>query len=715
MYYRLAVNCPLKQYFDYKSDDKILIGCRVSVPFGQRTSIAIVVKAIDKPSCDEALVKSITATLEDTPMITPSLLSLYAWAVQYYQSAPGDVFFLSMPKALKRMTPLAQLKPKGLFRTKTPITKKISEKQESLLSLVTENAGINTALVLRAGFNQKTLTCLLEKKLIEEKTLIINQKINTLIKTKPLELTGEQKQALNIINEKDEFNPILLQGITGSGKTEVYLQAIEHYLRKNKQILVLIPEISLTPQTTTRFLKRFNAPITLLHSGLSTNERFLAWQEVISDNAKIIIGTRSALFMPIKNLGLIIIDEEHDMSFKQQDGFRYSARDLSIKYAQLLNIPIVLGSATPSLETYYNATQARYAHLLLTQRANQAMLPKIHLIDIKGLALESGLSKPLLDKIHEHLSNQHQVLLFLNRRGFSPVLMCHLCGFVYHCSECDKPYTLHVKAKELRCHRCDIKRPLPTHCDDCHSTDLLPIGLGTERLEQLLETKFNGYKVARIDRDTTSKKGSMDKFLADILANKYQILIGTQMLAKGHHFPNVTLAVIIDGDSHLFSTDFRSSERFGQLLTQVAGRAGREADLGEVVIQTRHPEHPVLQPLIKHDYIAFCNLLLKERALTKLPPFGHLALIRAQAPNAFAASNFLKTLTKINHPNITQLGPSPAPIARKKGFHQSQLLLHATHRKFLQQLLPHLMHALFKQKKPYNLTYSLDLDPQDLA
>ena len=479
--------------------------------------------------------------------------------------------------------------------------------------------------------------------------------------------------------------------------------------------MVLIPEIGLTPQTLSRFQNRFNCPIVTLHSGLTDRERLLAWQHAQSGEAGIILGTRSAIFTAIANLGLIIIDEEHDSSFKQQDGFRYSARDIGIKRAADEQCPIVLGSATPSLETLNNALQGRYRHLQLKQRATGASAPTFELLDIRHAPMEDGFSPALISAIGNEIKRGNQVLVFINRRGFSPMLMCHDCGYVAQCHHCDARMTVHFQQRMLRCHHCGAQAPLPHHCPECNSTQLDFRGSGTERSEQALKRLFPSTDIKRIDRDTTSRKQAMQQMVAEVHEGQPCILVGTQMLAKGHHFPDVTLVAVLDADGGLFSADFRGPEKMGQLLVQVAGRAGREAKAGKVIIQTHQPEHPLITSLVNDSYHQYARAILSERQASGLPPFGHLALLRAEASNLEQAEALLQNLRDAAPPNSCQIfGPLPAPMTRKAGRFRAQLLVRSDQRKPLHQTLQQLCSLAEQHPLGNKVRWSIDVDPGDM-
>jgi primosomal protein N' (replication factor Y) len=509
----------------------------------------------------------------------------------------------------------------------------------------------------------------------------------------------------------------LLEGVTGSGKTEVYLTLIEAVLDRGEQVLVLVPEIGLTPQLVDRFRRRLGVPLAVLHSGLSDRERLAAWQQARSGTAPIVIGTRSAIFTPLQRPGLLIVDEEHDASLKQQDGFRYSARDLAVWRARYLDVPVILGSATPSLESLYNVEQQRYTRLELPERTGSADLPAVEILNIRDQPLEHGLSMALMQRMRAHLDAAGQVLLFLNRRGFAPTLMCYDCDWVAECRRCDARMTWHQQDNRLHCHHCGSQRPVDTVCPACGGSELHPMGQGTERVEQALAEHFPDVERLRIDRDTTRRKGELKRLLARAQSGEARLLLGTQMLAKGHHFPNVTLVGILDADHGLFSTDFRASERMAQLIVQVAGRAGRHDRPGTVVIQTRHPDHPLLQLLARQGYPAFARAALAERKAAALPPLTAIALLRAEASTAGTAMQFLeqahRVLASIGLEGVEVWGPVPATMERRGGRYRAQLLLQSARRGRLQQLLGQLALQLEQDRDSRRVRWSIDVDPVD--
>ncbi|WP_094752150.1 primosomal protein N' [Psychromonas sp. CD1] len=736
---QIALPIPLRRLFDYQLPLHLapnslisLVGRRVRVSFGsKREMIGLIYSTTNNTAHDLTKIKPIIELLDTQPLLSSNLWDLLHWASLYYQHPFGDVLQQALPSALRKGKE-ATFKMQEywhLLSSDLNISEvKRAKKQYQALLLLKQNP-LSTTHLKAQGITRNTLNILQEKGFIEciakQPEYNLNWSKNLQESEDKPQLSTEQAVAITAVNQQNkEFNCFLLEGITGSGKTEVYLNILTPILKMGKQVLIIVPEIGLTPQIIQRFQARFNLPIYLKHSGLNSRQQLDTWCHAKQGSAAIIIGTRSAIFSDIKNLGLIILDEEHDASFKQQDGFRYHARDFAIKRAHMENIPIILGSATPALETLHNALQGKYQHLHLTQRAGLAKPPTSSLINLAGLPLQSGLSPQLIELMRRHLQKNNQVILFLNRRGFSPVLMCHECGWLVKCTRCDAFYTYHKKANYLHCHHCASTLPIPQQCYDCGSTQLITNGVGTEQLEQTLKSIFPDDPVIRIDRDNTRKKESFDEYLNDIHQGKYKILIGTQMLAKGHHFPNVTLVALIDVDGALFCNDFRASERLAQLFTQVAGRAGRAEKKGQVVLQTHHPEHILLQELVNSGYTQFSRNALRERKLAQLPPYQFQALLRAESENATLAENFLtlcrQILIKIclEH-NITEkmllLGPIPAPMERKAGRYRFQLLLQSTYRTLITQTLQRAIDIFSKSPEGRKVKWSIDVDPIDFT
>jgi primosomal protein N' (replication factor Y) len=530
-------------------------------------------------------------------------------------------------------------------------------------------------------------------------------------------LTDAQLAAADTINAGTGYSCFLLEGVTGSGKTEVYLRCISRQLRNARQSLVLVPEIGLTPQLIDRFRRRLDANIVAMHSGLTDTERLRAWCAARDGSADVIIGTRSAVFVPLANPGLIVVDEEHDSSLKQQDGFRYSARDVAVWRARQLNIPVILGSATPSFESLENVSAGRYHRLVLPSRPGAARQPEIRLIDLRSQPARDGLTEPMRLAIKEHLEKNGQVLLYLNRRGYAPILLCTACGYVVECRRCDSRMVLHRNKGSLVCHHCGASRPALRECPDCQH-ELQPMGQGTERLEAALRTQFPECGIVRIDRDTTRRRGEIQRHLETFRSGAAQILLGTQMLTKGHDFPDVTLVGIIDADQGLFGTDFRSSERLAQSFVQVAGRAGRGERPGEVYIQSLFPDHPLLQVLVRQGYGRFADEAMAERRSAGWPPFSYLALLRAESalrPPVFSFLDEARDRAFETAPaSIRILGPAPAPMERRSGRYRGQLLIQADSRPHMQQFLKTWRSGLEELKSSRRARWSLDIDPIEL-
>ncbi|WP_027856736.1 primosomal protein N' [Marinobacterium jannaschii] len=729
---RLAIPSPLRRLFDYFPPRDIDVntlrpGIRVRVPFGNRELIGILFEVVHETELPSSRIKAALEILDQQPLLPPHLFKLASWAAQYYQHPIGDALHQAIPVLLRKGAPCehahehlwracAEAHPDSLGKT--------ARRQRELLQLLLEHPnGISSDAIRAEGGNTQLLKTLQEKQLAEQ---FVNprqlQPLSgvQLLREPSLPLNAEQKNALDRISPDSGFNPILLEGITGSGKTEVYLQAIEKVLASGAQALVLVPEIGLTPQTVQRFKARFAVPVVALNSNMTDRQRLDAWLKARDGEACIVIGTRSAIFTPFKQPGIIIVDEEHDASFKQQDGYRYSARDLAVIRAQREKIPVILGSATPSLETLNNAIHERYQWLRLTQRAGNAKAPGFELLDIRHEPLQDGLAPGLIRRIGETLASGTQVLVFLNRRGFAPSLHCHDCGWIADCQRCDAKMTLHRSPPHLHCHHCDSQTAIPYRCPDCGSDQLKPVGVGTERSEDSLNRLFPGYPVIRVDRDSTQRKDAMKHIMEQVHHGGPCILVGTQMLAKGHHFPKVTLVVILNADGGLFSADFRGMERTAQLILQVAGRAGRAEHPGHVVMQTHHADHPTLQHLIHQGYYAFALQELSTRRQAALPPFRHLALLRAEATQQGRAEAFLGAVRHqleediLLHDDAHWLGPFPSPMEKRAGMHRAQLLIQSEQRTSLHQLLTTLCTYLEQQKEARKVRWSIDVDPIDV-
>lgn len=726
---QVALPVPLPRLFDYlpPQGTQPVIGGRVSVPFGNRRMIGIVVAFRDSSDLPEAQLKRVIEVLDSESLYPPSLWRILNWAASYYHSPQGEVLSHAIPVLLRQGkaaqdNPLWRWEITEQGRATAPESLKRAPKQQQALAALRQQP-LYRHQVTEHDLTEATLQALRAKglcELHEHQPQMHDWRTTYAVKGERLRLNTDQAMAVGAIRADDEhYAAWLLAGITGSGKTEVYLSVLENVLARGKQALVLVPEIGLTPQTIARFRERFDAPIDVLHSALNDSERLAVWLRARRGETAIVIGTRSALFTPLARPGVIIIDEEHDSSYKQQEGWRYQARDLAVFRAHEEDIPIVMGSATPALETLHNVRSGKYRQLDLTKRAGNARPALQQLIDLKGVQLIGGLAPGLIGKMRQHLQADNQVLLFLNRRGFSPALLCHDCGWIAECTRCDRYYTLHQHHRQLRCHHCDSQRPLPDQCPHCGSTHLLPVGVGTEQLEQQLGTLFPGVPVSRIDRDTTSRKGALEQHLADVHRGGARILVGTQMLAKGHHFPDVTLVSLLDVDGALFSADFRAAERFAQLYTQVAGRAGRAGKQGEVLLQTHHPEHPLLQTLLHQGYSAFAQQALLERQAVHLPPWSRHALFRAEDMDNQQAAEFLQQLrnlleaSPLNDKAMWFMGPLPALQPKRSGRWRWQLLLQHPSRQRLQQLLSSSLPLVSTLPAARKVKWTLDIDPTE--
>lgn len=726
MIVKVAVAGPFLTPLDYRCEQPVLPGVRVRVPFRKQTLIGVVMACADQADYDASKIKTVLEVLDTTPLYNELDLRFLSWSGHYYHEPIGEVMMNALPKRLRSGDSLEVQGQRQWQRSALGKTIQLDDLAKNALkqraiwqAFSNDQAWSETRL--NASFeswrpivkrwqqqgwlDEQTASCLADSEFAPPPNHTLN---------------AEQQAAVDrVLSQPNEFNAYLLQGVTGSGKTEVYLALIEAMLAQGKQVLVLVPEIGLTPQTAARFEAYLQQPVVALHSGLNDSERHCAWHLIRCGEVKVLLGTRSALFTPFANLGLCIIDEEHDLSFKQQDGFRYSARDLLVRRAQMHNVPVVLGSATPSLESIFNVKQQRYQRLKLTRRAAAAQMPELHLLDIRGERLSEGVSTPLKNAMQRHLAEGGQVLLFLNRRGFAPVLMCHDCGWQAPCPSCDANLTYHQAWQELRCHHCGFSAKAPNVCPDCGGKEFVHVGQGTERLEQIITQWFPQHTLLRIDRDTTRRKGALGEKIEQARSGQADILIGTQMLAKGHHFPNVTLVGLIDLDQGLFSVDYRAAERMAQLIIQVAGRAGRAQRKGEVMIQTHHPEHALLTTLVSQGYDAFAEQALREREMAQLPPYGFQILVRAEALQAESALLFLdsiKTLllaTQVNMP-CEVWGPVSAPMERRQGRYRFHLLLQATDRMALQQWFGAVEAQIYQLPLVSKTRWSIDVDPQEL-
>ena len=731
---RLALPSPLRRLFDYlppkgAAEEQLRPGVRLRVPFGRREVIGVLIEVGRETEVPPDKLRKALQLLDERPPLPSALFELCQWSAQYYQHSLGDTLSWALPALLRQGEPAERRLQRFWIaqpdaRPEDPRLARAPRQREALKTLRQHPHGVLHELLGQLGLVKDSLDLLQAKGLVKVETRYHqpHRHQGAWLAQAELPLNGEQRLAYEAVRAGSGFHCYLLEGVTGSGKTEVYLQLIRATLEAGRQALLLIPEINLGPQTLGRFEQRFNARIALLHSALTDRERMDIWLAARDGELDIVVGTRSALFTPLKHPGLIIVDEEHDASYKQQEGLRYHARDLAVVRARFENLPVVLGSATPSLESLHNAEQGRYAHLRLSLRAGGAQPPRFERLDVRSRPLDSGLSQPLLKAMGATLERGQQVLVFLNRRGFAPTLLCHDCGWLAQCPRCDARMTYHRGSSELRCHHCDQRQTPPRHCPSCGKLDLRPVGAGTERAEERLQLLFPDVPVLRIDRDTTARKDALGKLLRTIHSGAPCILVGTQMLAKGHHFPKVTLVAVLDADSGLFSADFRASERMAQQIVQVAGRAGRAEEPGQVLIQTHLADHPLMVQLAEEGYPAFARQALQERRAAGLPPFAYLALLRADAHRQDQVENFLEAAYHVAEglavnlalPQVELLGPVPAPMERRAGRHRAQLLLQSSSRAPLHRLLGIWVVQLESLPEARQVRWSLDVDPIDL-
>ena len=648
----VAISVPLNKTFDYQSDTEVCVGARVKVPFGAKKVVGIVLSNKDKSDFNK--LKSIEEVLDKTPILDKPILDFLFWAAKYYHHPIGEVLLAAMPKNL-RLGKEAKIKKVVGLPTKT---------------------------------------------------------------SQPdFKITEEQDQAINaILTKQNTYHGFLLHGVTGSGKTEVYLRITQEALNKNKQVLVLVPEIGLTPQMISRFEKRLKTRVVAIHSQLNETQKLDAYLMAKNGEAGVVLGTRSAIFAPMPKLGMIIIDEEHDSSFKQQSSFRYSARDLSFIRAKQANIPLILGTATPSLETLKNSMDNKLTRLTLANRAGDVLMPKVSLIDMRS-NFDGALSKMLIEKMQQYLSKGKQVMLFINRRGYAPVYFCTECGWKSECNHCNSSMIYHRHINRLKCHHCgDEKMPEQT-CPDCGEQSLEVYGYGTERLEETLSSHFPQTPVIRIDRDTTRRKKALAQHLEKINSGEPCIIVGTQMLAKGHDFSNLAMVGILDIDGGFLSINFRATEYLAQLLIQVSGRAGRSGEQGEVAIQTRYPDHPMFNYVLSNRYTQFASGLLKQRMSAMMPPFAHQALLCANAKNKQYAEEFLQEvaglLKSIKMNTVEIWGPTANSIEKKADYYYFNLYLQSNDRAELHQMLATFSQHIDNIKLKNKVRWYLDVDPID--
>ncbi len=727
---KVALDVPLDKLFDYLDGGlAVEIGQRVVVPFGRRKQVGIVVDIAAKSDVPADKLKSILQAFGDEPSLDSETFALLQFCADYYQHPYGQALLAALPTRLRQTEPAVSRKQYVYSLTefgKAQAIDAIPAKkivQRRVFSALLESGQLSeSALNELSGTWRKAMQVMLEAGWVQAQEVLAglhNTHKPDLIQP---QLNPNQVQALQaILAETQKFKPWLLHGITGSGKTEVYIRLIQSVLAQNDQehdgqVLVLVPEINLTPQLEARFRSRLpDFPLVSLHSNLGESERLQNWRLAQSGQARIVIGTRLAVFTPMPNLRLVIVDEEHDGSYKQQDGMRYHARDVALMRAKRRDIPILLGSATPALETWHNALSGKYGLLKLADRAvAKAMLPNIRCIDVSRGGTQDGLSPILVAAMRERLERGEQSLLFINRRGYAPVLLCSACNWIAPCSRCSSRLVVHLKQRRLRCHHCGHEERITRQCPSCGNPDLHPTGHGTQRLEQTLAALLPEARILRVDRDSTRRKHALTDMLAAVHADEVDILVGTQMLAKGHDFPNLTLVGVIDTDSALFSPDFRAAERLFAQLMQVAGRAGRADKAGEVLIQTAFPDHVLFNALREQDYAAHSEALLSERKMTQFPPYAFMALLRAEANNYRIVEQFLQQAADSARgltDKVMVYDPVRPQMERLKGMERGHLLMQSDSRQAVQLLLRQWVQQLRESALGAKVRWAVDVDP----
>lgn len=722
---QVALDVPLDRLFDYLDGGfQVKVGQRVVVPFGRRQLVGVVIAKVGISEYPLDKLKSVISVFNQEPAFTKETFNLIKFCANYYQYPFGQALLNTLPSRLKQIKPaearkqyLYTLTALGAQSTVESLPPRKIVMRKVMQTLLAQTTATESELAELSPAWRKSTQALLELAYVERREVLAGLYISHTAQASP-QLNEEQSSAVQaVLNQRDSFKPFLLHGITGSGKTEVYMQILLQVLAEGDgQALVLVPEINLTPQLEERFRGRLpHLPLVSLHSNLGDSERLQNWRLAQSGQARIIIGTRLAVFTPLPKLKIVIVDEEHDSSYKQQDSMRYHARDVAMVRAQRAKVPIVLGSATPALETWQHAQTNKYQLLSLHQRAvNQSALPDIRCIDTTKTQLTDGFTPQLIEAIRKRLSNGEQSLLFINRRGYSPVLLCSACHWIAPCTRCSSRLVVHLKQGRLRCHYCGHEQKMVRQCPSCGNADLHPTGQGTQRLEQTLQGLFPQARIQRVDRDSTRNKDALTDILTAVNANEVDILVGTQMLAKGHDFPNLTLVGVIDTDSALFSPDFRASERLFSQLMQVSGRAGRANKAGEVLIQTAFPDHQLFNALQLHNYSAYAELQIKEREITAFPPFAYLALLRAEASQYAMVQQFLSdamTWGRDLSSEVMIYDPLRPQMEKLKGMERGHLLFQAKQRNVLQILLQNLVHLLRAHALSSKIRWSVDVDP----
>lgn len=709
----------MPQAFCYRAPGTCRLGARVKVSFGRRSLVGVAVEVLKKPPAGVGTIKPVLDVLDSESLLPATSRQLLAWCAQYYHHPIGEVYATALPALLRQGKALPEPELAWQLVDHAPAPAATATRQHAVLAALRAAGGTALATALPAMDGRAAVL-----RNMQDRGLLTRCEVHAPASTlapATVDLNPEQlsaTQAIQAAASDHTFAAFLLDGVTGSGKTEVYAAVLRRLVEQGRQALVLAPEIGLIPQLAERLRQRLVGRVEALHSGQTDAERARIWADARRGEVAVLVGTRSAVFTPLPALGLVIVDESHDTAYKQAEGFRYGARDVALRRGQLAKVPVVLGSATPSLESLHNVALGRYTHLRLRQRAGSAQLPQIELLDTRNHTLHDGLSEPLMTAIEHVLKQGAQALVFINRRGFAPTVLCVRCDWVASCDRCSSRMTLHRQRRELRCHHCGHTSRAPQHCPQCGSDELGAVGAGTQRVEAQLRKRFPGVGLARIDRDSTRRVGELESALAAAASGEARLLVGTQMLAKGHDFAGLALVAVVDGDQGLFGVDFRAPEHMAQTILQVAGRAGRGAKAGRVLIQTNHPEHAQLQRLASGDYGRFAQAALAERQETGYPPYGFQALLRAESVDAQAAPHFLRRAhdmaRKLAPDGLSIWAPNPAPMERIAGRWRWQLQIEARQRGPLHSLLRALMPELYADKAARQVRWSLDIDPQRL-
>ncbi len=720
-YVSVAAPTPLRTTFQYrlKSNQDAPIGARVVIPFGRRRLIGVIIGTESSPKLADHKIRDIVEVLPVDLSLTAPILKLCEWAAGYYHHPIGEVISNALPGLIRKGGhPRSSIDSLALTPSGSEVELAALQRAPAQRHLLQR---LQSGPLQRDALKQAEITSSTVRTLVSKGWAVWQSDIPDIpppfrlaaVNDQDISPNQEQLQALRTIKDKGTH---LLQGVTGSGKTEVYFRLIEPLLKAGRQALVLVPEIGLTPQTIARFKSRFDVEIAVLHSSLNDRERANGWLQAKEGSVGIVLGTRSAIFTPLADPGIIIVDEEHDSSYKQQDGFRYSARDLAVLRGQFESCSVILGSATPSLESLHNADAKKYQHLALTRRPEGTQQEQYQLIDTRHLEKTDGFTRPLVQSMTNELNSGNQVLVFLNRRGFAPVMMCSSCRWIAQCQRCDAKLTYHLKQNTLVCHHCGTMHRNITRCQACGDRHVAPIGLGTQRIEQTLKTLFPAFPVLRIDRDSTRRQGAMASFVEEINRGEPAILVGTQLLAKGHHFPDVTLVAMLDIDASFYSSDYRALERLGQLVLQVGGRAGRAGKSGRVIIQSEFASQPLLKKLISEGYTSFARELLKERQDLQLPPYQFHVIVRAEAHSSQMAHDFLEAVMTAREPDptVNLLGPIPALMEKKAGRYRHLAILTARDRASLHRELDKRINLAEQSELARKVRWSIDVDPVDL-